>query len=232
MKYHGGKSRLAKHIVSAITDTVPSTDVPFFDVFAGGMNITCTAAGVFDARTANDIDSELIDMWRDVQDGWLPPISLSEDRYRELREQDTPSSERTFASIACSFGAKKWGGYARDPKGGHDYAASGYRSIKAKQSKLEDVNLLSVDYRDLVIPDGSVVYCDPPYANTTGYRSGKFDHDEFWKWCDDLSERAHVFVSEFTVPEDWSVVWSLPRKISTSIRDYKEKTDILVYRGT
>src|SRR5690625_1496929 len=108
MRYHGGKAKLAKHIVSAISQTAPAGDREFFDVFAGGMSVTCAAAGAFPHRTANDIDSELVDMWRAVSLGWQPPDNISEQDYARLRDEQA-SPERTFASIACSYGAKKWG---------------------------------------------------------------------------------------------------------------------------
>lgn len=61
------------------------------------------------------------------------------------------------------------------------------------------------DYRDLYIPDGAVVYCDPPYASTTGYGID-FDHRAFYMWCRAIGKRCPLFVSEYWMPSDFRCV--------------------------
>lgn len=48
--------------------------------------------------------------------------------------------------------------------------------------RLERLVISRRDYRDMYIPESAVVYCDPPYASTTGYGS-RFDHRAFYAWC-------------------------------------------------
>ena len=60
----------------------------------------------------------------------------------------------------------------------------------------------SVDFAEVEIPSDSVVYCDPPYRGTCGYRKAKrFDHDRFYEWA--LRQTVPVFVSEYAMPEDF-----------------------------
>lgn len=61
------------------------------------------------------------------------------------------------------------------------------------------------DYRDLYIPDGAAVYCDPPYANTAGY-GATFDHQAFYAWCRSVGLRHPLFVSEYWMPSDFRCV--------------------------
>lgn len=61
------------------------------------------------------------------------------------------------------------------------------------------------DYRDVYIPDGAVVYCDPPYANTSDYGSA-FDHQAFYAWCRAVGKQHPVFVSEYWMPSDFRCV--------------------------
>lgn len=61
------------------------------------------------------------------------------------------------------------------------------------------------DYRDVHIPDGSVIYCDPPYTSTTGYGQ-RFDHATFYQWCRTVGKRFPLFVSEYWMPADFKVV--------------------------
>ena len=65
------------------------------------------------------------------------------------------------------------------------------------------------DYRDVVIPDNSVVYCDPPYKNTKKYTS-TFDHDAFYSWC--LDNPHPVFISEYDMPEGFTAIDATPIK--------------------
>lgn len=60
------------------------------------------------------------------------------------------------------------------------------------------------DYRNYVYHDCDVVYCDPPYAGTTGY-GREFDHEAFWQWC--RTRDFPVYVSEYRAPEDFISVW-------------------------
>ena len=69
--------------------------------------------------------------------------------------------------------------------------------------RLQRVTFTSMSYDKLDIPDGAVVYCDPPYKGTTcdGYVGG-FDHSKFYDWCEELSKRCLVFISEYDMPSD------------------------------
>lgn len=54
----------------------------------------------------------------------------------------------------------------------------------------------------------ALIYCDPPYASTTGYKgTGKFNHEQFWQWVREMSKENHVYVSEYVAPDDFKVVW-------------------------
>lgn len=60
---------------------------------------------------------------------------------------------------------------------------------------------------DLHIPQNSIIYCDPPYQNTTKYHTG-FDHNQFWDWCRLKKQDGHnIFISEYSAPDDFVCVW-------------------------
>jgi len=102
----------------------------------------------------------------------------------------------------------KWfGGWRRDKIGKRDYVAEGYRNSVKQSARIQGVELMCCSYFDLVFPDKSIIYCDPPYQNTTGYKD-KFDHEMFWVWCRAKAEQGHkVFISEYNAPDDWEFVW-------------------------
>jgi len=72
--------------------------------------------------------------------------------------------------------------------------------------QLEQLELYSVDYREVTIPDGAVIYCDPPYQGTAEYKEGDFNHIEFWDWVRETSKTYPVYISEYNAPEDFRIV--------------------------
>ena len=65
-------------------------------------------------------------------------------------------------------------------------------------------------YRSVPIPERSIVYLDPPYRNTTGYRTEAFDYDDFYYFCFELWEQGHtVFISEYSMPIPFKEVLSI-----------------------
>lgn len=82
-----------------------------------------------------------------------------------------------------------------------------YRNAVKQSPKLQGVVFVESSYLDLKIPSESIVYCDPPYENTTSYRN-TFDHIGFWDWCRKKTEEGHiVFVSEYNAPDGFECVW-------------------------
>lgn len=71
--------------------------------------------------------------------------------------------------------------------------------------RLDGITISRRDYRDVHIPDGAVIYCDPPYASTSGYGIG-FDHRAFYAWCRAVGKRQPLFVSEYWMPSDFRCV--------------------------
>ena len=154
-----------------------------------------------------DSHVELIDLWKAMQNGWLPPTELSEEDYQWLRlNPEAPGHLRAYAGFGCSFAGKYFGGYARC-KRGDNYPQAAHNGLLSKMACMRHATFLCVDYKSLNIPDGAVVYCDPPYADTTKFNgSVAFNSGEFWPWVRELSNRCFVFVSEYKAPHDFDVV--------------------------
>ena len=77
---------------------------------------------------------------------------------------------------------------------------------------LESLTISKADYKDIFVSEPTtVIYCDPPYINTSGYedaiRESGFNHAEFYDWCE--AQKGLVVLSEYTVPADrFTCVWS------------------------
>lgn len=96
---------------------------------------------------------------------------------------------------------------------------------------MRDVVILCRDYRDDPPAPGTVVYLDPPYADSVGYPAcGKFDHVEFWRVMTEWANRGVVVrVSEYAAPEGWiaAETFGIVQALGISRGAEKKRADIL-----
>lgn len=215
MHYLGGKFRTAKIIVEFLNQF--DKDLVFYEPFVGGFNIRPH----FKLHKASDAHEDLILLYQALQSGWEPPSELSEEDYRFLKDCG-PSPLRAFAGFGCSHSGKWFGGYARDPKSDRNYALNARNSLLKKFKDAEGVEFSRKSYVE-VRPTGSVIYADPPYANTTKY-SMKFDHDEFWDWAEKMvTENGNiVVVSEYAGNGGFVCVKEISTKTDMNTKAGKE----------
>jgi len=210
MKYMGSKNRIAKHILPIILKNRKEGQC-YVEPFVGGGNMIDKVDG---KRIGSDFNKYVIEALLLIRDNpdKIPDI-ITEDNYTVLKNiEDHPL--RGFVGFAMSFGGKWFGGYRRDVKGTKgciDNMATQTRRSKQsaiKQSlKIQGVNFIYTSYLNLIIPDNSIIYCDPPYKNTTSYKDG-FNHYDFYIWCRSMTELGHtVYISEYNMPDDFECVW-------------------------
>jgi site-specific DNA-adenine methylase len=98
---------------------------------------------------------------------------------------------------------------------------------------LNNFNLFQMNYKDVVIPENSCVYCDPPYANSQKYGSEKredFDTDELWQWC--REREFPVYVSEYAAPDDFISIFNIELNSTLcATNNARKKTEhVFVYK--
>lgn len=81
--------------------------------------------------------------------------------------------------------------------------------------QLELITHTNLDYAEVKIitpPQDTIIYADPPYANTSEYKlcGNSFDYERFYQWCIDKARQGYsVFISEYNMPQDrFKEVWS------------------------
>ena len=85
-----------------------------------------------------------------------------------------------------------------------------------KFSTLGNVEFISKSYNEIEC-ENALIYCDPPYNETTKYKFGTFDSDAFWQWCRNMTNKCNtVIVSEYNAPSDFKCIWS--KETKTDIR--------------
>ena len=75
--------------------------------------------------------------------------------------------------------------------------------------------LQNLDYRRVRIKNNSVIYCDPPYKNTSKYTID-FNHNDFYSWCN--KQKQLVIISEYQMPENFICI-AQKEKISLKSKD-------------
>jgi len=205
MKYMGSKNRISKHILPIILKDRQEGQW-YVEPFVGGANMIDKVEG---KRLGADFNELLICALINIRDDILTMpknnLEFTELDYKN-RALNFPLF-KGFAAFAYSFSGKFWGGWRRDGAGIRDYVCESYRNAAKQSPKLQGVKLAQCSYDALEIPPQSVIYCDPPYANTTKYKDD-FNHAEFWEWCRDKRKEDHqVFISEYNAPSDFICVW-------------------------
>ena len=202
MIYMGSKNRIAKYILPIILKDRKEGQW-YVEPFVGGGNMIDKVDG---NRLGNDNDNHVIQALIAIRDFSSElPENVSELQYKEIKNLE-PSPINSWIRFVCSFGGRFNNGYARN-NAGQNYARSGVNNAIKQSPKLQGVVLLNKSYLDLTLTKPCVIYCDPPYEGTTGYKD-KFNHSEFWEWCRTMSRKGHqVFISEYNAPDDFECLW-------------------------
>ena len=76
-----------------------------------------------------------------------------------------------------------------------------------------NLRVTQLDYQAVEIPQGAVVYADPPYKGTEGY-TNKFDHERFYQWL--RTRDFPVYVSEYAMPSDFICIGEFAHNVKFS----------------
>ena len=213
MKYTGSKRRIAKEILPIMLKKRGSR--VWVEPFVGGANLIDKVEG---RRIGSDSNHYLIALLKALQNGWLPPTTITEKEYKAIKAAPEWYDPAVVAAalIGCSFGGIWARTYARNA-GRTNYALRFYNNVKAQAPNLKGIEFYACSYDELVIPPNCLIYCDPPYAGANYYKD-EFDHDRFWEWCRKKSREGHIiYVSEYNAPDDFLCVWQ--KEISANLNN-------------
>ena len=219
MLYMGGKHRLAKDLLPIILAERRDESQLYWEPFVGGGNVIQYVKG---KRLGTDIFEPVINALISIRDfpKELPASydDIHDATYRKIKKGEADHPHKDYILHACSFRGTYRGGFAhfvRRQGVGHErnYVRDGFNSAQKQSEMLQGVLLECADYRKAPIDEGvcAVIYCDPPYINTTPYTGNKgapFNHEEFWEWCRQKTRDGNkVFISESVAPEDFECVF-------------------------
>jgi DNA adenine methylase len=208
MKYMGSKNRIANKILPIILKHRKSNQW-YVEPFVGGANLIDKVSG---NRIGADYNIYVIEALKLIRDrlNEIPKnnTETNEEIYYQMKNSDDIGM-KGYYGFQLSYAGKWFGGWRRDHANkGRDYIAEGYRNSVKQSVKLQNVKLIHSNYLDLEIPENSIIYCDPPYENTTGYKNINFNNNEFWEWCISKTNENHmVYISEYNAPYDFISIW-------------------------
>jgi DNA adenine methylase len=208
MKYLGSKRRIAKEILPIML--ADRKEYQFFvEPFCGGCN---SLDKVSNPRIGSDINHYLIALLKELQTQ-IPfnPPKIDRTEYEEIRKNKDKYPEWLvgFVGFGLSFSGYFFGSYAKGIPPRNPEEAS-VRNLSKQQPFLKGILFFSSDYKDLSIPDGSIVYCDPPYRGQESvYKNIKerMNYDIFYEWLKKIAKKNTVFVSEYNMPSFAECVW-------------------------
>lgn len=238
MKYMGSKARISKYILPIMLKGRTDETQYWVEPFVGGANMLTAVTGNRIGADNNPYLIAALTLIRDAPE--TIPDLITESDYDKLRQAMAVDGITGFTGFAMSYGGKFFGGYRRDvagTKGCIQNMQTQTRRSKGsaiKQSpKLQGVQLICTDYQNLTIPPNSIIYCDPPYANTTKYKT-TFDHTAFWQWCRVKARQGYtVYISEYQAPTDFECVWSktIASSLTKATGSKQGVEKLFVYRG-
>lgn len=143
----------------------------WIEPFVGGANLIDKVPLRFE-RVGYDLNEHVIYALRDIRDKVDHiPDNIDETYYKSVMGC-APSELSSLVRFGASFGGKFDGGYARglasngEPR---NYWAETKRNAQKQSPLIQGVEFIHADYLDLSFDD-SLIYCDPPYKGTSGYK--------------------------------------------------------------
>ena len=218
MKYMGSKNRIARHLLPIILKDRKEGQW-YVEPFVGGANMIDKVDG---NRIGADSNEYLIALYHALQSGWQLPDLIDNELFQSVKNNKDSYPRQLVGAlgICFTFGAKWFGGFIGNSKEkvciGRDRIGESRRAIEKARRQIAGLDVRLSKYDILEIPENSIIYCDPPYAGTTGYKD-KFNHEEFWQWCRDKAKEGHkVFISEYNAPDDFKCVWQQELNVSVA----------------
>ena len=215
MIYMGSKGRLAKELAPIIQSYITPYTKGYIEPFVGGGNmidkIQC------DNKIGYDIEKYVIACLDALSKGWEPPKEVTEREYKEIKANISkyPDYLVGYIGYQLSFGANFFSGYVKRCDKKHHGDIYSYASCMKQAPNLSGVQFINSSYKTIDTNlEGYVIYCDPPYRNTSGYRCGGFDYNYFYNWCMKMAKKNTVLISEYFMPKEFELLWEKGVKVT------------------
>ena len=219
MRYVGSKNRIAKDLAPIIQSYITKDTKGYLEPFVGGANMIDKIK--HHNKIGCDIHKELIALLNKVkQDVDSIPNTILEDEYNKVKcnKKQFEDWYVGLVGFCASFGAKYFGGYARDGKNDTlgKWSTGAIKNLKKQAPNLKDIKFINCNFLDLPKDKikGYVIYCDIPYKGTTKYKTNPFPYDKFYAWANEMAKYNTVLISEYDMPEPFECIWQKETKVN------------------
>ncbi len=214
MVYVGSKARLAKYLVPIIQEYIKKYKIEnYIEPFVGGANIIDKIK--CKNKCGYDLHNGLIDIYNAIQLNWNPPLEITEEDYINAKNNKILEPLKSYIGFNGSYASKYFGGFARGYKSDGITSRDIYNERTRNFFKqIPNLQYIKFEVKDFINIDvtNTLIYCDPPYENTTKYSTKKFNHKIFWNWVRIMEKRNNIIlISEFNAPYDFISIWSKER---------------------
>jgi site-specific DNA-adenine methylase len=230
MVYQGSKTKIVKDIIPILQSYVDNPNCKgYFEPFVGGCNVIDKIK--CDHKYGSDIHPYLIALLQKVQNDIEDiPLHISEEEYLNVRDNKNnyPDWYVGLVGFCATYGTRYFGGYGRSTKPDgtpRDIPNERIRNLLKQAPNLAGIKFSCKNYFDTNTNiKNFVIYCDPPYKDTTKYNVETFDYERFYDWCVMMAKNNIVFISEYNMPQDkFECIWS--KKVITPMGLNVENTE-------
>lgn len=142
-------------------------------------------------------------------------FEMTKEKYNYIKKNQQLYTQDFLGYIGhnFSYAGSYFQGYIQEKKK-NEYSKRAYNTAQRDSKALQGVKFFNLDYEKVKIPPKSIVYCDIPYKDTTGYNVD-FDYKRFFRYVKKLKKQGHyVFISEYSkeMPEGLKEVGQYRRK--------------------
>lgn len=201
MRYLGGKNRLGKEISHILKEYGKKHKLKkYIEPFCGSLGVAIHMVDEYNVHIS-DIQKDLILLWKAIQnDTFKYPRNVSKRMWLKYKNSNEPSAMRAFVGFGCSFGGKWFSSFAEDYNTNRISICNGTVSgLKKITNKIKLIKKIKHQSYEKWKPVNCLIYCDPPYKNTTKYTAvSNFNHYKFWNKVREWSKNNIVIVSEYT----------------------------------
>lgn len=233
MKYLGSKNRIAKEILPIMLKD--RTNEIWVEPFVGGGNMIDKVTGM---RIGSDSNQYVISLLNQMSSSKFKAPEISEETYNDIKKNPSkyPKWVVGYAGTQLSFGATWFGSYRRDKQGKRNYCLEAQNNVNKQSLNIHGVDFIHCNYNELIIPENSIIYCDPPYdtPRTRGKYINKFNHDSFWDWCRDKSRLGYkMYISEYNAPKDFICIYEkeVSQRMNNNIDAKISPERLFIYNG-
>lgn len=216
MKYVGGKHKIGAKIADVLQIVDPKDVNGYLEPFVGSLGVFKFIHKPYKVKIASDKHHSLILLWKAIQNNsFVPPKKITQKMFNDYKHKSEESPLKALIGFGTAFGGDYFSGFIQKYAGssGRNFYQETLRSIHKMKPVIQSPNVKFYNKPYTFWLNNPkihkfLIYCDPPYINTTGYSTGSFDHKIFWQHMRSLSTKNYVFISEETAPLDFVPVWS------------------------